>query len=76
MPREHNTIPLEKVTINLIEGDKHTLEVFYPEKGWSVAARQILHEHCNSLRELESQKVKPKELELQIDLPFLEESGL
>ncbi|KKM67652.1 hypothetical protein LCGC14_1468940 [marine sediment metagenome] len=42
MPREPSTIPLEKVTLNLVEGDKRILGAFYPEKGWSVAAREIL----------------------------------
>ncbi len=73
MPRERSTVPLEKVTLNLVEGDKHILGAFYPEKGWSVAAREILHNFSNALREIESQKVKPETLKLEIKLPFIKE---
>lgn len=42
---------LEKVTLNLYEGDKETLAAFYPKLGWSVATRWLIHQFCNRLRE-------------------------
>ena len=74
MPREPSAISLEKVTLNLVEGDKLILSAFYPETGWSPAARQIINTYCNALREIESQKVKPETLKIEIELPFLKES--
>ena len=74
MAKSPSTIPLEKVTINLVEGDKETLGAFYHELGWSVAAREIIHIHCSKLRELESQEVQPKAIEMEIEIPFLKEA--
>ncbi len=42
---------LEKVTLNLYEGDRDILAAFYPALGWSVAARKILHRFCDRLRQ-------------------------
>ena len=74
MAKSRSTVPLEKVTINLIEGDKHILSAFYPEKGWSVAAREIINNYCTQLRELESQQVRPETLKVKIEIPFLKEA--
>ena len=59
---------LQKVTLNLAMGDKDTLAAFYPQVGWSVAARRIIELHCNQLRasepkrpEIEDIKVPPLE---------------
>lgn len=41
---------LEKVTLNIVKGDKETLGTFYAKLGWSVAARELIHKHCNELR--------------------------
>lgn len=41
---------LEKVTLNIYTGDKETLATFYSPLGWSVAARELISEHCKSLR--------------------------
>ena len=51
-------IPLQKVTMNLQVGDKETLISFYTAKGWSVAARDIIHIHCEWLREKDSQDIQ------------------
>ena len=67
--------PLEKVTLNITEGDKETLANFYPALGWSVAARIILNKACNRLRELESQEVVADTAALDIKLPNIEGIG-
>lgn len=50
-------VPLEKVTLNLHAGDKEILRKFWHAKGWSVAAREIIHNACKKLEELDSQQV-------------------
>lgn len=65
------SVPLEKVTLNLEEGDRETLIKFYPHVGWSVAARRIIKIHCAHLNELESQQSKPFNVE-DIDLSGIE----
>lgn len=50
-------VPLEKVTLNLCTGDKEILQKFWHTKGWSVAAREIIHSACKKLQEIESQQV-------------------
>ena len=50
-------VPLEKVTLNLHTGDKEILRKFWHAKGWSVAAREIIHNACKKLEELDSQQV-------------------
>lgn len=60
--------PLEKVTLNLFEGDKATLEAFFPAKGWSVAARELLNKVCKRLRESDSQEVlEPFQIEIPLE---------
>lgn len=56
--------PLEKVTLNLVEGDKDTLAAFHPDLGWSVALRQVVHNYCTMLREEEEkiEKVEPSDI--------------
>lgn len=49
--------PLEKVTMNIVRGNKEILEKYYHALGWSVAARMILNRYCEKLEELESQEV-------------------
>lgn len=43
----------QKVTLNLVEGDKETLQKFYASMGWTVAARILIHKYCKALREQE-----------------------
>lgn len=62
-----STIKLEKVTINLVAGDKSILMDFFPAIGWSVAARTIIHRFCKRLAEIDSQKVKATGL--NVDIP-------
>lgn len=62
-------IPLEKVTLNLISGDKEILEAYYSTMGWTVAARQIINNYCNVLREKDSQEVQSDVENLDIELP-------
>lgn len=63
--------PLEKVTLNIVEGDKETLQRFYHSMGWSVAARRILNDYCEQLRKLANHEGKA--LSVKIDLSRLEE---
>lgn len=72
MPREAG-IDLEKVTLNIIAGDKETLADYYPALGWSVAARRIVHKHCKILREKDSQEVQAS-LE-DLELPAMKDVG-
>ncbi len=65
--------PLQKVTLNLFEGDKDTLEAFFPAKGWSVAARELLNQVCVRLRESDSQEVLGNSDPLEIELPNLKD---
>ncbi len=65
-------IPLQKVTLNLQAGDKETLTSFYTVKGWSVAAREIIHNHCEWLREKDSQEIQTSIDSLDIKLPLIE----
>lgn len=48
---------VKKVTLNMVAGDKEILERYYPNCGWSVAARQILHRHCQRLEALARQGI-------------------
>lgn len=72
MPRESGTA-LEKVTINLYDGDKDTLSSFYSTMGWSVAARRIIHKYCEVLRERDSQEVQANSESLDVELPSMED---
>ena len=51
MPLRKAEAPLEKKTLNLTKGDADILHQFYPQLGWSVAARQIIRKHCKALEE-------------------------
>ena len=42
---------LEKVTLNIVKGDKETLATFHANLGWSVAARILIRDYCQYLRE-------------------------
>ena len=66
-----NNIPveLEKVTLNIVKGDKDVLESFFPAKGWSVAARELLHRVCDRLRESDSQEVLSNSNLSDIEIP-------
>ena len=68
-----SSVPLEKVTLNLFKGDKDTLAAFYPSRGWSVAAREIIEDHCAALRAEEAQKLERKHIEVDVDLTPLEQ---
>ncbi len=68
MPRESG-VDLEKVTFNIYAGDKDILASYYSVMGWSVAARKILHKHCEVLREKDSQEVQIGIEDLDIKLP-------
>ena len=68
MPRP-SEVPLEKVTLNLMEGDKDTLESFYPVTGWTVAARIIINGFCRRLREQDSQEVLAESEALRVEIP-------
>lgn len=57
--------PLEKVTLNIVAGDKETLASFYPTIGWGVAARQILNNFCEQLRR-EGESVERKEITVSV----------
>lgn len=49
--------PVEMVSLKLFEGDRDTLKQFYPMPlGYNAAARQIIHHHCNKLRERASRE--------------------
>ena len=61
---------LEKVTLNLFLGDKATLEAFFPAKGWSVAARELINNICRRLRESDSQEVLGGAEPLDIEIPL------
>lgn len=71
MPREVK-VDLEKVTLNLVTGDKDTLAAFNPASGWSVAARKVIHRYCEILRERDSQEVISDVDELDIKMPSME----
>ncbi len=72
MARESG-VALEKVTMNLFAGDKDTLTSFHPAKGWSVAAREVLHIYCERLRERDSQEVLANTMDLDVELPSLKD---
>ena len=74
MPRESG-INLEKVTLNLVSGDKELLASYYSAMGWSVAARKIVHKYCQTLREKDSQEVQANSSNLDIALPSMEDIG-
>ncbi len=65
-------IPLQKVTLNLQAGDKDTLISFHTAKGWSVAAREIIHKYCERLREKDSQEIQTSIDDLDIKPPSIE----
>ena len=72
MPKSEK-VPLEKVTLNLVEGDKETLASFYPVAGWSVAARGFINLVCKNLRELDSQQVISMAQPINIDISSIED---
>lgn len=45
---------LEKVTLNLYQGDRETLQSFYPRTPWSVVVREAIHDLCKRLRTRET----------------------
>jgi len=58
--------------MNLQAGDKETLISFHTAKGWSVAAREIIHNYCEWLRERDSQEIQTSIASLDIKLPSIE----
>lgn len=71
MPRPVKA-PLQKVTLNLIEGDRDILNNFFPAQGWSVAARAIINRFCRALLERESQSQSDQKLDVSIPLDNIE----
>lgn len=57
--------PLQKVTLNLVDGDKETLASFYPNLGWSVAARKIIKRYCDGLRR-EGEGIERRTVEISV----------
>lgn len=76
MPKA-SEVPLQKVTLNLVEGDKDLLASYYGNLGWSVAAREIIHRFCAKLREKDSQEVQSGKIDLDLTslLPELKTDG-
>ncbi len=74
MPRKYTLngieVELDKVTLNIIRGDKEVLESFFPAKGWSVAVRELIHNICERLRESDSQEVLSNSNPLDIEIPL------
>ena len=70
MPKA-SEVPLQKVTLNLVEGDKDLLASYYGNLGWSVAAREIIHRFCVKLREKDSQEVQSGTGKIDLDLTSL-----
>lgn len=60
--------PLEKVTLNLHEGDKDTLAAFHPDLGWSVAARRVIRNYCATLRDEEEKTIVLEPLDVAVKL--------
>jgi hypothetical protein len=49
--------PLDKRILNFYEGDIETIEKFYGGKlKWSEVIRELVHVHCNKLRERASRE--------------------
>jgi len=65
-------VPLEKVTLNLVQGDKEILQTYFSATGWTVQARNIINNYCNALRERDSQEIQSTLTELNIELPEME----
>lgn len=70
MPREPKVV-LEKVTLNLVAGDRDILAAFNPASGWSVAARNLIHRHCELLREKDSQEIVSDVSKLTVKMPSM-----
>ena len=68
MARE-KSVPLEKVTLNLVLGDKEILQAYFPATGWTVQVRNVIHRYCNALREKDSPQVQSNVENLDIELP-------
>lgn len=65
--------PVKPVTLKLFEGDKETLAQFYPSPvGYNAAARQIIHNHCNKLRERASREGVNQHVRLTDELDGLD----
>lgn len=59
---------LQKVTFNLVKGDRDTLDQHFPSVGWSVAARRIINKACRKLREKSNVKAEAHDdIELTLD---------
>lgn len=50
--------PIIRVSLNLFEGDREILQRFYPKMKWSVALRQLVHNHCKKLENKESKELR------------------
>ena len=61
---------LEKVTLNITRGDKELLTQFYPVIGWSVAARRVIHNHCQKKLEKINFAVMADAPEIEVDIPL------
>ena len=57
MPRR-KALPLEKQTIRFYEGDIQTIADHYPQLGYNLAIRELVHNLAKRLREGTNQKLK------------------
>lgn len=58
--------PLEKVTLNLVEGDKDILAAFHPDLGWSVACREVIKRYCATLRSEEQKSLTLRPMDVEV----------
>lgn len=68
--KRRSDIPLQKVTLNLFEGDMSVLQEHYPRIGGSIAVRALVRKHVNELlaSAAERRGVTIRQLDLPVDL--------
>jgi len=58
---KRSEIPVEKVTINLFEGDFNKLRDMHPRLGGSLVIRSLVRQYLRNVEELQAQRGSPVE---------------
>jgi hypothetical protein len=68
--KRRSDIPLQKVTLNLFDGDMSVLQEHYPRIGGSIAVRALVRKHVNELLSAAAERrgVTIRQLDLPVDL--------
>lgn len=66
MPRKSNQ-PLQRVTLNLFDGDYLAMTDLYPDLTAGVAIRVLIHKHIKEVQERSNAAALPATTEINLD---------